>query len=79
LGEAVGINYIALQDRQTLTTHLARCSAQDYFEAGLEAAIADGLRVTPVDVTGCLAVEVDFAEDLERANEEVGRTVTSAA
>jgi len=79
LGEAVGINYIAAPDRQTLATHLTRCSAQDYFEAGLEAAIADGLRVAPVDITGCFAVEVDFAEDLERANEEVGRTVTSAA
>ena len=35
----------------------------------LELAIAeDGLRLTPLDISDLYAVEVDFAEDLERAN-----------
>ena len=42
---------------------------QDYFERGLELAIAeDRLRLEPLDISDLYAVEVDFAEDLERAN-----------
>ena len=68
LGEAVGINLVSAADRALLTEHLRRCAPQDYFERGLETAIAEGLRVRPVDISGLLAVEVDFAEDLTRAN-----------
>jgi predicted urease superfamily metal-dependent hydrolase len=32
-----------------------------------------------VDISEFFVVEVDFTDDLERANEEVGKTVTSAA
>ena len=39
------------------------------FERGLELAIEqDGVRIEPVDISDLYAVEVDFAEDLERAN-----------
>ena len=79
LGEAVGINYIASSDKATLTEHLERCTDQDYFERGIESAIEQGLKVRPVDISEFFVVEVDFTEDLERANEEVGKTVTSAA
>ena len=42
---------------------------QDYFERGLELAIEqDHLRLEPVDISDLYAVEIDFAEDLERAN-----------
>jgi choline kinase len=69
LGEAVGINYIASGDKQTLVRHLARVDDQDYFERGLELAIEqDSLLVEPMDISDLYAVEVDFAEDLERAN-----------
>ncbi len=69
LGEAVGINYIAAADRETLIEHLDRCADQDYFERGLETAIAeDGLRVTAVDISAYGCVEVDFEPDLHRAN-----------
>ncbi len=78
-GEAVGINYVASTDRKTLIEHLERCTDQDYFERGMEAAIEAGLRVTAVDISAHFVVEVDFAGDLERANQEVGKTVTSAA
>jgi choline kinase len=79
LGEAVGINYIASSDKATLIEHLERCTDQDYFERGIESAIEEGLKVRPVDISEFFVVEVDFTDDLERANEEVGKTVTSAA
>ncbi len=69
IGEAVGINYISSRDKKTLQRHLQRVDDQDYFERGLELAIAeDGVRVEPLDISDLYAVEVDFAEDLERAN-----------
>src|SRR5690606_10665284 len=79
LGEAVGINYIASADKPMLIEHLERCSDQDYFERGIELAIEQGLKVRPVDISEFFVVEVDFTDDLERANEEVGKTVPSAA
>ena len=69
LGEAVGINFIASGDKRVLMEHLDRCGDQDYFERGIETAIeSDGLRVRPVDISEFYAVEVDFEDDLERAN-----------
>ncbi|GAA5189292.1 UTP--glucose-1-phosphate uridylyltransferase [Rugosimonospora acidiphila] len=69
LGEAVGINYVNEADRVALIKHLDRCADQDYFERGLETAIAEeGLRVTAVDISSYDCVEVDFEPDLDRAN-----------
>jgi len=69
LGEAVGINYVSKADKPVLVRHLARVADQDYFERGIELAIEqDSLLVEPVDISDLYAVEVDFAEDLERAN-----------
>lgn len=69
LGEAVGINYISAADKRVLVEELERCDDQDYFERGLEVGIATrGLRVLPVDISGFTAVEVDFEEDLVRAD-----------
>lgn len=80
LGEAVGINYIASADKPTFVKHLEDCSDSDYFERGIETAIdQDGMRVLALDISSYFVVEVDFASDLERANVEVSRTVTSAA
>ena len=70
LGEAVGINYIASGDRDAYTRRLDGVDDREYFEAGLEAAIGeDGLRVRAVDISAFGCVEVDFDEDLTRANE----------
>jgi choline kinase len=70
LGEAVGINYVAADDRPVLIEHLDACADQDYFERGLETAIArDGIRVSAVDISAYGCVEVDFEPDLVRANE----------
>ena len=69
LGEAVGINYVSSADKPVLLRQLKRVNDQDYFERGIELAIAqDKLLIEPVDISDLYAVEIDFAEDLERAN-----------
>ncbi len=69
LGEAVGINYVSGDHKAALVRQLGRVDDQDYFERGLELAIEqDRLRFEPVDISDLYAVEIDFAEDLERAN-----------
>ncbi|MET0811514.1 MAG: phosphocholine cytidylyltransferase family protein [Microbacterium sp.] len=69
IGEAVGINYISSADKKAFMRQLTRVDDQDYFERGLELAIAeDGVLLAPMDISDLYAVEVDFAEDLERAN-----------
>jgi choline kinase len=72
IGEAVGINYISSRDKKAFMRQLHRVDDQDYFERGLELAIIeDGVRLEPMDISDLYAVEVDFAEDLERANQYV--------
>jgi choline kinase len=69
-GEAVGINFVSASDKPTLIERLSECSDADYFERGIELAIShDSMRVIPVDIGEFFAVEVDFEEDLTRANE----------
>ena len=69
LGEAVGINFIAGRDRADLIRGLEACDDGDYFERGIEICIErDGTSVIPLDITDLFAVEVDFEEDLTRAN-----------
>lgn len=69
LGEAVGINFVAAADKAALIEQLERCADDDYFERGMEMAIAEhGVRFQPVDISSYLAVEVDFEEDLTRAD-----------
>jgi len=72
LGEAVGINFVSADDRPALTRRLRECDDQDYFERGIELAIAeDGMRVAALDVSHRPVVEVDFADALARANESL--------
>jgi choline kinase len=69
LGEAVGINFVAGADRAALEAALADAGEQDYFEKGLEQAIlTHALRLRAIDVSSFDVVEVDFREDLTRAN-----------
>ncbi len=69
LGEAVGINYVSAADKPRLVARLAECQDGDYFERGIELAIdKDAARFRPVDISDLFAVEIDFAEDLDRAN-----------
>ena len=70
LGEAVGINFVSGKDKLALIRRLTEVDDQDYFERGIELGIAsDGLRFQAVDISDLYAVEIDFAEDLDRANE----------
>ena len=70
LGEAVGINYVSGKDKSSLIKRLSEVEDNDYFERGIEVGIElDGLRFQAVDISDLYAVEVDFAEDLDRANE----------
>ena len=70
LGEAVGINFIAGANKQALIARLDEVGDQDYFERGIELGIEkDSMKFKAVDISDLYAVEVDFAEDLERANE----------
>jgi len=69
LGEAIGINYVCMADRAVLVRHLENCADDDYFERGIETAIAEsGLRFSALDISPFGCVEVDFLPDLERAN-----------
>jgi len=69
LGEAVGINFIASKDIQNFINRLEECDDNDYFERGLEVAIAkDNLKIKAIDISEYDCMEVDFKEDLENAN-----------
>ena len=69
LGEAVGINFVSRRDKAALIRQLGRVEDQDYFERGIELAIEqDRVQFEPLDISDLYAVEIDFAEDLERAN-----------
>jgi choline kinase len=68
LGEAVGLNLVRAGDVEVLVELLAECDDNDYFERGIELAIQRGARFMPVDISDLRCVEVDFAEDLDRAN-----------
>ncbi len=72
LGEAVGINFVSGADKESLISRLEQVEDSDYFERGIELAIgSDGLKFKPVDISDLFAVEVDFDDDLARANEHV--------
>ncbi|MCW2754378.1 MAG: phosphocholine cytidylyltransferase family protein [Marmoricola sp.] len=74
LGEAVGINYIAADHKAAFIARLEEADEHDYFERGLELAIEkDGLRIEAVDISSYQVVEVDFEDDLSRANTFVDR------
>src|SRR5690606_16154901 len=71
-GEALGINYVSAEDRPALTRRLVECDDLDYFERGIGLAIAkDGIKVEPLDLSSRRVMEIDFADDLTRANEQL--------
>lgn len=73
LGEAVGINFVSADDKPYLIARLEDCDDHDYFERGIELVIdKDGRRFAPVDISSAMCIEVDFAEDLHRANQRLG-------
>jgi choline kinase len=73
LGESVGINKIVAKDIPLLIDMLERCDDSDYFERGIEYAIEQGMKIYPVDVSDILCIEIDFTEDLDKANSELNK------
>ena len=72
LGEAIGINFVSELHKPALIDALRRTDDDDYFERGIEVAIAEeGTAFIPVDISDFYAVEVDFEEDLARAKKFV--------
>ncbi len=72
-GEALGINFFKSADLALLRAQLELCAPNDYFEKAIEFGIEEDLEVWPVVIDDALCTEVDFPEDLERAN----RLITS--
>jgi choline kinase len=69
LGEAVGINHVSSSDKTALIKRLEEVGDHDYFERGIEVGIdKDALRFQAIDISDLYAIEVDFDEDLQRAN-----------
>ena len=66
-GEAVGVNLISEKDFLVFLEKLVVCDDNDYFEKGIELAVNDQVDFSPVDISGCICIEVDFKEDLEKA------------
>lgn len=68
LGEALGINLVKAEHLAAFKQKLDAVADQDYFERAMELLIDDRKNVfKPIDVSRYGCVEVDFAEDLERA------------
>lgn len=70
-GEALGINFFKAQDAELLKRNLEKCDDPDYFEKGIESGIQQGMEVWSVSVTHGFCTEVDFPEDLKRANQMI--------
>jgi len=67
-GESIGIHKIPANEVPLLIKSLSICKDQDYFEKGLEMAIQNGLKVTPINISDLNCIEIDFPEDLDAAN-----------
>ena len=68
IGEAVGINHVSADSMLRFCLALESVELSDYFEAAMERTIQEGMGWIPLSAGSSYAVEVDFPEDLERAN-----------
>jgi choline kinase len=68
MGEAVGINYFTATDLTLLKEALAECAPNDYFEKAIQICVDAAVDVWAVEVVPEDTVEIDFPEDLEKAN-----------
>jgi len=78
-GEALGINLFKGNDAMHLCDYLERCHDKDYFEKGIETAIQEGMTVWSHPIDAALCTEVDFPEDLEKANKMIKKWKIPAA
>ncbi|MDQ0279293.1 choline kinase [Arthrobacter silviterrae] len=58
--------------RKSSFKSLIEVDEQDYFEGAIELTIKElGVKWLPIDISNYYAVEVDFPDDLVRANERI--------
>lgn len=67
-GEAIGINFFKAASLPMLQQALEKCQDGDFFEKAIESCISQGMEVRCCPVDSHLCTEIDFPEDLERAN-----------
>ncbi len=67
-GEALGINFFSATDLPLLKEALEECEDNDYFERAVQSCIDAGVEVWTATIDPELCVEIDFPEDLDRAN-----------
>ncbi|MBA3957338.1 MAG: phosphocholine cytidylyltransferase family protein [Parachlamydiaceae bacterium] len=67
-GEAVGINFFTRHDLPALKRNLEMCAPNDYFEKAIEMCIEESIPIQSVVIDSDSCTEVDFPEDLKRAN-----------
>lgn len=73
LGEALGINFMRSKDLPLFQSSLEKCTDRDYFEKGIEESIMSGLNIWPVPVSSMQCTEIDFPEDLIKANQLIAK------
>lgn len=70
MGEALGINLFKKEDLPILKKNLALCEPMDYFEKAIEGGIQNDQQIVwSIPVQANLCMEIDFREDLAKANE----------
>jgi choline kinase len=67
-GEALGINFFKKEDLDWLKKNLVLCQANDYFEKAIELGLQQHV-VCPIRIEVNDCAEIDFPEDLRRANQ----------
>lgn len=70
-GEALGINLCKRNDLLLFIESLKECSENDYFERAIQISIDKGMHVNAIPVRQNQCTEIDFPEDLERANQMI--------
>lgn len=67
-GEAIGINFFTKEAINPLWKHLTACQSNNYFEKAIEGCITEGLQVKALLTPSDSCIEIDFPEDLTKAN-----------
>lgn len=70
-GEALGINFISQKDLPSFKYSLEKCSKNDYFEKAIEFSIEAGIEVKALPIMPNYCCEIDFLEDLKKANQMI--------
>lgn len=67
-GESLGMHFFRQRDVHLLKKHLGFASESDFFEVAIQGCIEEGLRIQPVYVEENSCIEIDFPQDLQKAN-----------